>query len=653
MKIKKMTATFGALQNQTIELNDGLNVITAPNESGKSTWCSFIKAMLYGIDSSAREKNGIKPDKAKFAPWSGESMSGSMQVEFEGRDMTLTRRGNEKAPLRELTATLTGTGESAGLGANPGETLTGVSREVFERSAFIGQGAVTVGASAELEKRIASIVQTGEEGVSCTEAVEKLRAGMRHKKFNNRGEIPEIEAEIAAERSKIAEIEAQSEMGEQLRLAKTRAVENRDALTERVAESRKEGRKAALERLTGSRNAVRELETELSGRISAAEDAQSALRADYFGAKPMEECSGPVEVDLARLGAIDAELDNCTKKGGNRATVGVFAALFVLFAVLAYAGLAIFDETVFFWVGYVGAAGAVIFALLAIVQLGRMKRLSQLRAGLTMERENLFTKYNCTGADEIEAMLHRHGVNLRALDETLAARRETESRLAQEKATQEKLDAEMLKDLDFSESGESAALTRQLAEAEEQLRRVREQAAQWEGRFSALGDRRAIEGRIAELSERRDKLVFEYEALELASDTLTQAGAEIQNRMTPVLSRRSAELFAKLTDGRYDALTLDRQLKAVAKPAENSVGYDSAFLSVGAIDQLYLAVRLAICELALDAQEKCPLILDDALVNFDDERCLAALRLLKEESADRQVILFTCHSREAKLLSQL
>ena len=52
MKIYKMTATFGKLSHETLELQPGLNVIHAPNEWGKSTWCAFLMAMLYGIDTS-------------------------------------------------------------------------------------------------------------------------------------------------------------------------------------------------------------------------------------------------------------------------------------------------------------------------------------------------------------------------------------------------------------------------------------------------------------------------------------------------------------------------------------------------------------------------------------------------------------------------
>ena len=52
MKIYSMTATFGKLEHETLTLQPGLNMIEAPNEWGKSTWCAFWKAMLYGIDTT-------------------------------------------------------------------------------------------------------------------------------------------------------------------------------------------------------------------------------------------------------------------------------------------------------------------------------------------------------------------------------------------------------------------------------------------------------------------------------------------------------------------------------------------------------------------------------------------------------------------------
>ena len=44
-----------------MHLSDGLNVYCAPNESGKSTWCALIRAVLYGVESGERAKAGVLP----------------------------------------------------------------------------------------------------------------------------------------------------------------------------------------------------------------------------------------------------------------------------------------------------------------------------------------------------------------------------------------------------------------------------------------------------------------------------------------------------------------------------------------------------------------------------------------------------------------
>ena len=63
MKILSLKANFGKLAGETLTLSEGLNIITLPNESGKSTWSQFILAMLYGIDTSERAKAGTLPAK--------------------------------------------------------------------------------------------------------------------------------------------------------------------------------------------------------------------------------------------------------------------------------------------------------------------------------------------------------------------------------------------------------------------------------------------------------------------------------------------------------------------------------------------------------------------------------------------------------------
>ena len=67
---------------------------------------------------------------------------------------------------------------------------------------------------------------------------------------------------------------------------------------------------------------------------------------------------------------------------------------------------------------------------------------------------------------------------------------------------------------------------------------------------------------------------------------------------------------------------------------------------------LCCAALTTVCELVLPPEKSIPIILDDALTNFDDERCAAALRWLKQAAAHRQILLFTCHSREADFFAR-
>ena len=98
-------------------------------------------------------------------------------------------------------------------------------------------------------------------------------------------------------------------------------------------------------------------------------------------------------------------------------------------------------------------------------------------------------------------------------------------------------------------------------------------------------------------------------------------------------------------------MTLTRQFEALAEESGGLMPRRSLALSQGTADQLYLAVRLAVCRLVLPGEDPCPLVLDDALANFDDERMALALDALTELARERQILLFTCHRREAAYLA--
>ena len=141
-----------------------------------------------------------------------------------------------------------------------------------------------------------------------------------------------------------------------------------------------------------------------------------------------------------------------------------------------------------------------------------------------------------------------------------------------------------------------------------------------------------------------------YAALELALGALAEANDALQTRFAPAISRTASALMGRMTGGRYDDVLLDQALAISARETGAAASQPLNRLSCGTGDQLYLAVRLAICRSVLPPET--PLILDDALVNFDEARLRQTLALLREEGETRQILLFTCQDREAKCLTE-
>ena len=206
MDFQHIEATFGKLEHRSLSFSKGLNIIEAPNESGKSTLLAFLRVMLYGFPPRER---GAMADKNRYAPWSLSPMRGTLALTCQKGDITLQRdTARANSPMGRFSAVYTGSGEAVdGLtAADCGETLLGVPYEVYERSAFIRQSSLTVDASTELERRIAALITTGEEGQSFSEASAALKKQLNARKYNKSGRIPALEAEISAQERALEEL---------------------------------------------------------------------------------------------------------------------------------------------------------------------------------------------------------------------------------------------------------------------------------------------------------------------------------------------------------------------------------------------------------------------------------------------------------------
>ena len=95
-------------------------------------------------------------------------------------------------------------------------------------------------------------------------------------------------------------------------------------------------------------------------------------------------------------------------------------------------------------------------------------------------------------------------------------------------------------------------------------------------------------------------------------------------------------------------MSIDENLNVFMNTPTKLVPIDQ--VSSGTMDQIYLALRLAAAKLIQDGKQEMPLIFDDSFVLYDDERLRTALKWLAA-SCKGQVLLITCHQREAQMLT--
>ena len=713
-----LNATFGRLEQHELHLHSGLNLICAPNESGKSTWGSFICAMLYGLSTRDR---GLMADKNRFAPWSGAAMQGRMDILSDGRALTLqrdTRRAN--APMGNFSCTYTGTGTPVeGITAqNAGEQLLGVPRDVWERSAFIGQNALAVSQSAELERRISSLITTGEEDASFTESYERLKKQLNRRKHNKTGQIPVLERDIAQLHQSLQELDALEQQARQAQEEVSALTQRVDGLRHQAAQQQAQIRQerinawhraartaeeaqrradilaeaaaplpddAALSLLEGQAATLQSDMAALTGQRSAANEARTAAAEAHavWEAHPLyPDDAAALERRAASIAP--AKAPSLLLPAADGLLLAICAVLAVVFRAASpqrwiFAGMALL------------AAALTVFSVClrrrAIRQ--EQERVDRDRAALAEQTASYLPLRDraaqtdeaarragaiLSGAEEncrsrlltlltqvqrfAPAAADLSGAQIALSDarrsrDTLAdARRTAREAAVGRDALQSQLSEEDLTRPPMPVipiAGGSVEL--ELSQAQTALADARSRYDHLLGRIRGLDRSSDLTDQLSQKQEELARLQQEYDAITLAMTALEQANIILKNRFSPALGARAAEIFSALTDGRYDKVLLSQDMALSAEQSGDPMRRSIRLLSQGAADQLYLAVRLAICGMVLPEEKHVPLLLDDALVSFDDRRLRAALDVLLAESEQRQILLFTCQTRERYYLA--
>ena len=712
MKILSMTATFGKLENQTLSLQPGLNIISAPNEWGKTTWCAFLVNMLYGLETRVKSTKTTLADKERYAPWSGSPMSGRIDLCWNGRNITIERWTKGRTPMGEFRAYETESGIPVPelTATTCGEMLLGVERSVFLRSGFLRLTDLPVTEDDALRRRLNALVTTGDESGAADDLAQKLR-DLKNKCRSNRttGLIPQAEAEKADLERKLNQLHRLQ--GESAQLAQQqqglenwlKQLENHQLALDYAASQEKQQRIAAAQVVALS---SAEQEVRLRSQCASLPDEKTAQhRMEELLSLQQQQQEAHIQVQMlpqmptlpahpsfpygmnGAQAVQQAQVDLLEYEAGRAAKKPSIALwLVAAAAILLGAGMLMFRQPI---PGAMFVGVGVVVALLQILQ-GSRHKMAQLAQ--QAKAESLCARYGgIAPADWLKEAQSYEQQWIRYNQELLQyqqARQQMEQRLAQltqaiEKAAagQNLLEAvaywkqvlslhekyrEVQKEAQraaaYAENMAAMAksvrkadmpdlLTLSPAETWQEMESVRlnlqqlqQRRGQYQGLMEAMGQESILCQQLEQVNARLARLGDTYAALELAQSTLAAATAELQRRFAPRIAQEAQQILSRLTGGRYERLSISQDLSLHAGTGEETVLRTAQHRSEGTVDQIYLALRLAVSR---ELTPHAPFVLDDALVRFDDVRHAAAMDILAEEAKTRQIILFTCQTREA------
>ena len=698
-----MIATFGKLEHQTLTLEPGLNVIHAPNEWGKSTWCAFLVAMLYGIDTRERTKQGMIADKERYAPWSGSPMSGRIDLCWKGRDITIERSTRGRSIFGQFNAYETATGLAVPelTAANCGQQLLGVEKTVFTRAGFIRHSDLPVTDDDALRRRLNALVTTGDESGASDDLGMKLKALKNRCRHNRTGLLPQAEAQREELQGKLGQLEQLRQQRrdiatqlEQLDIRYKELENHQQALAYQQARSnaqRVEAAEAACEQaqqryalLAAQCSDLPDTETAQSQimHLEQLQLQQEALLEEALPPAPQPPIAPECFSGMTPQQALQQTQSD---RSAYRMLEKPLSSLFWILPTICIAaaiGLLVLAD----WKLALIALMPGLFVVGLWLQNRKKQKQDRLAIAAkyphndpdswvtaaeswqkeTEAYENALADYRrrqaeldsrkaalgeniqvCTGGLSISQALDSWRQTIetrRQLNESLQAWEQTKHHTEALRAMVKPVAAPAMPDLLTLTEDQTRQALADVLGRQRQLRHLEGQLA---GKMEALGQEAPLLQQLKAVQNRIDALENVFEATTLAMEVLEQAANMLQRRFAPRISQRAQTLFTGLTQGRYDRLVLDASLNLQAGACDEDVLRDHLWRSDGTADQLYLALRLAVAE---ELTPEAPLVLDDALVRFDDDRMALAMGILKEAARDKQVILFTCQNRETKHL---
>ncbi len=183
--------SFGKLKNVVITPSESINLISLPNEAGKTTLAAFLKYVFYGF-CGTKKQSISENEKLRYMPWDGSPAKGAVVVCAKGKHYRVERKtgGREDS----VSVTDTETGEAALQGQIPGVALFGINEDTFAKTLFMGRIGETRNGDPTLAESLRNLLFSTDDKTNADKAMKRLKESRAYlKNMQYRGLIPALE----------------------------------------------------------------------------------------------------------------------------------------------------------------------------------------------------------------------------------------------------------------------------------------------------------------------------------------------------------------------------------------------------------------------------------------------------------------------------
>lgn len=180
------------------------------------------------------------------------------------------------------------------------------------------------------------------------------------------------------------------------------------------------------------------------------------------------------------------------------------------------------------------------------------------------------------------------------------------------------------------------------------INKLKSELSKCERNLGLRTDTEHLKSKISELDNKLVDMTEYYEALVHAQEVLEDILNDRRRDYSPELNKRAGKIFECITSGKYDKVMVGSEYNPMVTEAGDYSSREWQYLSKGTAEQMYLAVRLAIAE-SMSPGDTFPIMMDDVLESYDDERLEETMKYLKQLGEKHQIILFTCHGSVLRL----